>query len=219
MIDKSSNKNRMRSSADTLSLLVKEKDRQLSAEDPFEESAWSLDHWFPQNPKDDDGKKMNEAKKQKLKNDRFDDATERDISTPYLHSIGNLIYATRKGNSDFGNSLPPEKIKMIDDPTTLNSQPHIKTFVDENKKAYMVTDPGEVEELKRGQLLSEDDYFSKVEEYKEKFTAMIVDAHEHWNATIVEQRAKKLSKYCYTHIWKFKPSEQPKVTIIPEVKK
>ena len=174
MIDKTSSKFKMRSSAETMSLLVKEKDRQLLPEDPFEESAWSLDHWFPQNPKGDDGKKMKEEEKQKLINERFDDTTERDISTPYLHSIGNLIYATRKGNTDFANSLPPEKIIMINDPKNPNNnKSHIKTFVDEYK-----------------------------------------NAHENWNAASVEDRAKKLSKYCYTHVWKFKPSESPKVTII-----
>jgi len=174
MIDKSSSKYKMRSSAEIMSLLVKEKDRQLSPEDPFEESAWSLDHWFPQNPIGDDGKKMKEEEKQKLINERFDDTTERDISTPYLHSIGNLIYATRKGNTDFGNSLPPEKIIMINDPKNPNNnKSHIKTFVD--------------------------DY---------------INAHENWNAASVEERAKKLSEYCYAHVWKFKPLETPKDTII-----
>jgi len=136
MIDKSSTKYKMRSSAEIQTLLVKEKDRH--SEEPFLQSAWSLDHWFPQNPIDPDtGKNMDKDKQKKMIDERFDDEIERTISTPYIHNIGNLIYATAKGNTDFKNKLPPKKIEMIlDSKNPSNNHPHIKCFVDQYKNEH-----------------------------------------------------------------------------------
>ena len=79
-------------------------------------------------------------------------------------------------------------------------------------EAYMVTDPGMVPELKKGQLLSEDDYLSKVEEFGDEFNAVmgaagvkellksikinevVEELHEELKATSSEAKQKKLAK-------------------------
>jgi len=65
-------------------------------------STWSLDHWFPQNPKDE-----------KLLSERFNDDQNKSISTPHIDNIGNLVFLPRKPNSRSGNDLPPEKAENL----------------------------------------------------------------------------------------------------------
>jgi DNA-directed RNA polymerase subunit beta' len=119
--------------------------------------------------------------------------------------MGHIDLASPVAHIWFLKSLPSRLGMVLDIP--LRDIERVLYF-----EAYIVTDPGMVAELKHKQLLSEDDYLSKVEEYGDEFSAVmgasgvkellkgiklnqVVDElHEELKATSSEAKQKKLAK-------------------------
>ena len=80
--------------------------------------------------------------------------------------MGHIDLASPVAHIWFLKSLPSRLGMVLDIP--LRDIERVLYF-----EAYMVTEPGMVPELKRCQLLSEDDYLSKVEEFGDEFTAVM----------------------------------------------
>jgi DNA-directed RNA polymerase subunit beta' len=119
--------------------------------------------------------------------------------------MGHIDLASPVAHIWFLKSLPSRLGMVLDIP--LRDIERVLYF-----EAYMVTDPMMVPELKKGQLLSEDDYLSKVEEFGDEFTAVMGAAgvkellksikisevcdelHDELKATSSEAKQKKLAK-------------------------
>jgi DNA-directed RNA polymerase subunit beta' len=119
--------------------------------------------------------------------------------------MGHIDLASPVAHIWFLKSLPSRLGMVLDIP--LRDIERVLYF-----EAYMVTDPGMVPELKRGQLLSEDDYLSKVEEFGDEFSAVmgaagvkellkaikihevVEELHAELKATSSEAKQKKLAK-------------------------
>jgi len=119
--------------------------------------------------------------------------------------MGHIDLASPVAHIWFLKSLPSRLGMVLDIP--LRDIERVLYF-----EAYMVTDPGMVPELKKGQLLSEDDYLSKVEEFGDEFNAVmgaagvkdllksikinevVEELHEELKATSSEAKQKKLAK-------------------------
>jgi len=119
--------------------------------------------------------------------------------------MGHIDLASPVAHIWFLKSLPSRLGMVLDIP--LRDIERVLYF-----EAYMVTEPGMVPELKRGQLLSEDDYLSKVEEFGDEFNAVmgaagvkellkaikinevVEELHAELKATSSEAKQKKLAK-------------------------
>ena len=119
--------------------------------------------------------------------------------------MGHIDLASPVAHIWFLKSLPSRLGMVLDIP--LRDIERVLYF-----EAYMVTVPGMVPELKKGQLLSEDDYMSKVEEFGDEFTAVmgaagvkellksikinevVEELHAELKATSSEAKQKKLAK-------------------------
>ena len=119
--------------------------------------------------------------------------------------MGHIDLASPVAHIWFLKSLPSRLGMVLDIP--LRDIERVLYF-----EAYMVTDPGMVSDLKRGQLLSEDDYMAQVEEHGDEFNAVmgaagvkellkgikineVVDElHEELKSTSSEAKQKKLAK-------------------------
>ena len=119
--------------------------------------------------------------------------------------MGHIELASPVAHIWFLKSLPSRLGMVLDIP--LRDIERVLYF-----EAYMVTDPGMVSDLKRGQLLSEDDYMAQVEEHGDEFNAVmgaagvkellkaikineVVDElHEELKSTSSEAKQKKLAK-------------------------
>ena len=119
--------------------------------------------------------------------------------------MGHIDLASPVAHIWFLKSLPSRLGMVLDIP--LRDIERVLYF-----EAYMVTDPGMVSDLKRGQLLSEDDYNAQVEEHGDEFNAVmgaagvkellkaikineVVDElHEELKSTSSEAKQKKLAK-------------------------
>ncbi len=119
--------------------------------------------------------------------------------------MGHIDLASPVAHIWFLKSLPSRLGMVLDIP--LRDIERVLYF-----EAYMVTEPGMVSELNRGQLLSEDDYLSKVEEFGDEFSAVmgaagvkellkgikinevVEELHAELKATSSEAKQKKLAK-------------------------
>jgi len=119
--------------------------------------------------------------------------------------MGHIDLASPVAHIWFLKSLPSRLGMVLDIP--LRDIERVLYF-----EAYMVTEPGMVPELKKGQLLSEDDYLSKVEEFGDEFNAVmgaagvkellksikinevVEELYEELKATSSEAKQKKLAK-------------------------
>ena len=119
--------------------------------------------------------------------------------------MGHIDLASPVAHIWFLKSLPSRLGMVLDIP--LRDIERVLYF-----EAYMVIDPGMVPELKRGQLLSEEDYMAKVEEFGDEFNAamgaagvkellkaikiheVVEELHVELKATSSEAKQKKLAK-------------------------
>ena len=119
--------------------------------------------------------------------------------------MGHIDLASPVAHIWFLKSLPSRLGMVLDIP--LRDIERVLYF-----EAYMVTDPGMVSDLKRGQLLSEDDYNAQVEEHGDEFNAVmgaagvkellkaikinevVEELHEELKSTSSEAKQKKLAK-------------------------